>query len=277
MMPQARMPTGLPNSQQWMPPPPPSQAPPGVPPLPPPGIAQTHPRGGGGTSSSGSSIAEHLVGLPATYEALMPALGRHVAPMLAATTRASEQRVSTEIRRLEQGLSSLSSKVSKVEALLEARDPNARSMQKGTLVAMLLNVEQRWEEEIKDVKRELHQTILAHNHNADLMADHKSTIDGIRAQVEDYKPALHPEAERQVREHLAKLLQALGAGQAKDQEIDCLLRRGEALMQNLAAMGIALPMRMGGPVPTAQVPMAHYPVPYRPGQPYPPGYGSVAL
>merc|ERR1719230_959148 len=45
---------------------------------------------------------------------------------------------------------------------------------------LLSKVEQQWGQEIRTLKQELHQTILAHNHNADLIKHHKDTIDALR-------------------------------------------------------------------------------------------------
>lgn len=38
---------------------------------------------------------------------------------------------------------------------------------------LLARIEQQWGQEIRTLKEELHQTILAHNHNADLIKHHK--------------------------------------------------------------------------------------------------------
>merc|ERR1719460_1648706 len=45
---------------------------------------------------------------------------------------------------------------------------------------LLSKIEQQWGQEIRMLKQELHQTILAHNHNADLIKHHKDTIDALR-------------------------------------------------------------------------------------------------
>merc|ERR1711920_1157546 len=45
---------------------------------------------------------------------------------------------------------------------------------------LLSKVEQQWGQEIKALKEELHQTILAHNHNADLIKHHKETLDALQ-------------------------------------------------------------------------------------------------
>merc|ERR1711920_1193015 len=45
---------------------------------------------------------------------------------------------------------------------------------------LLSKVEQQWGQEIKALKEELHQTILAHNHNADLIKHQKETLDALQ-------------------------------------------------------------------------------------------------
>jgi len=78
--------------------------------------------------------------------------------------------MSTELKKLDAGFMALNQKVNKIEALLSACDPTKRLGHHDIFNKMLAEVEQRWEQDVKAVKRELHQTILAHNHNANLMA-----------------------------------------------------------------------------------------------------------
>merc|ERR1712217_712198 len=110
--------------------------------------------------------------------------------------------------------------------------------QKDTLSKVLSDVEQRWEQEIKAVKRELHQTILAHNHNADLMADHKTAIDKIRAEIDEQPPMQSTESQQQLHEHLERLTKTLEHNRAQEHDIDALLRRGEVLIQRCSSLGI---------------------------------------
>jgi len=186
--------------------------------------------------------------------------------MLANAARASESQVNAEIRRLDAGFKTLQAKVSKVEARLSLHDPGARSVQKESLLKMLLDVEQRWEAEIKIVKRELHQTILAHNHNADLMADHKTAIDKIRANLDEQNPPVRLQSDQKFQEQLSKLAQTLQRNQAEDQEVDAILRRGDVLMKQFGAVAAHQSLPVGVP-----------PImpPYGVGQPYHPGYSAL--
>lgn len=237
-MPQVRMPVGPPTAWPASPPPPPAHAPPFV-------QAQTLQ----GIFSS-PELGEHLVN-----DALLAAVRERVLPMLAAATRASELQVSTEMRKLQSGFAALTTKLGRVQSLLHAHDPPERSVQQvhttDSLCQALIEVERRWDQEIKDVKRELHQTILAHNHNADVMADHKTAIDKICSDGDEVGHLqFQSDADNQLQEQLQRLAHTLEHTKAQDQEVDTLLQRGEALSQRLGAMGIAHPSAMGAALPS---------------------------
>uniref|UniRef100_A0A7S4T7R9 Uncharacterized protein n=1 Tax=Alexandrium monilatum TaxID=311494 RepID=A0A7S4T7R9_9DINO len=224
-MPQVRMPTGAPTTFPPPPPPPPCHAPPAP-----------------GPSQALAGMAA-LDAAPQLQE-MLAAVSLTVAPMLKAATRASESQVGAEIRRLEAGFQTLQAKVSRVEVLLGMGDRGSSLGQLDALNKMLAEVGQRWDQEIRSVKRELHQTILAHNHNADVMADHKSAIDRIRAEIGESGPPVQPEKESQLQEQLDRLSHTLGQNRAREQDIDTLVRRSDALMQQFAALGVAHPMAM---------------------------------
>lgn len=251
-MPQVRMPSGAPTMWPAPPPPPPCHAPPGA--LPPGALPRTMPG------------AEGSRAFPASQEVLA-AVGQRVSLMLAAATRASESQVSAELRRLETGFASLSAKVGKVEALLSRHEP--RRNQKDALIRAVFEVEQRLDQEIKTVKRELHQTILAHNHNAELMADHKTAIDTICVDIEERGPPLQVEPDSQLGAQLERLQQTLEQGRARDQDVDALLRRGEVLLQRLGALGLLPPL----PLPYMGVPL---PAPYGPVPGYHPHFSHLS-
>jgi len=172
-------------------------------------------------------------------------LGQRVNSMVAAATMASESQVGAELRRLETAFTALASKASRVEQLLGQRDEatGGSPVLQDTFGQVLADVEQRWEQEIKNVKRELHQTILAHNHNADLMADHKAAIDKIRSDIEVHGP---PEKEpsmakqqQELRQHLEQITATLESGDVQDQDLEHLLQRGEAIFQRASGLTAA--------------------------------------
>lgn len=249
-VPQVRMPTGAPTVWPPPPPPPPCHAPP------PPGAA-------------GASPGEDGFDIPPSVQSLLVVVNERVTPMLMAATRASESQVSIEIRRLELAFTALNAKVSKVEALLGMHNRGTHDARKDSLNQAFVEVEQRWEQEIKAVKRELHQTILAHNHNADLMADHKTAIDKIQTEIGNRGPALRPETEVQLQEQLQRLSHTLEHSRGQEQDIDALLRRGEVLLQQFGALGVVPPLAMAAPPQSMP--------PYVPSSPYHPGMAPMVL
>lgn len=251
-MPHVRMPTGAPTMWPPPPPPPPCHAPPVVP-----------------TRPLATQDAEEFETVPIAQDLLAAACQR-ANMMLATAIRASELQVNTEIRKLEVGFVALKEKVAKVEALLNTHDPTTRQGHKDTLSKVLSEVEQRWERDVKDVKRELHQTILAHNHNADLMADHKNAIDNIHALVESQGPPLQQECGQQLHEQLERLTWTLEQSSARDQDIDTLLRRGEALLQHVSALGHVPRSPMG-------ISPASLPPNYRAGQAYQHSFTNLVI
>merc|ERR1711915_508692 len=63
----------------------------------------------------------------------------------------------------------------------DAQEPPEPQMDSTEAIATILaRVEQQWGQEIRTLKQELHQTILAHNHNADLLKHHKETLDALQ-------------------------------------------------------------------------------------------------
>lgn len=253
--------------------PPPMGLPPGMPPgapamwppRPPPPLAPP-PAPGAALLADAARAARDA---SSTIESTLAAVSLRVAPMLANATRASESQVSAEIRRLEASFQALNAKVSRVEALLRLHEPASRSVNQDNLLKMLLDVEQRWEQEIKTVKRELHQTILAHNHNADLMADHKTAIDKIKANLDEQGPPERVQSDQQFQDQLNRLAQTLQRNQSQDQEVDAILRRGDMLLQRFGAMASQHSLPTG--VPHMSMP------PYGPGPGYQHGYSGLTL
>jgi len=205
---------------------------------------------------------------------MLAVISQRVAPMLAAAARRSETQVSAELRKLDTAFQSLRDKALRVETILGQRDTSARQLPKDGIAKALTELEQRWDSEIKAVKRELHQTILAHNHNADLMADHKTAIDKIRAELDERGGLPVRLEDPQLQQTLVRLSTTLERNQAQDQDVDTLLQRGELLMQSFGfGMAAPLPGMPGGA--RQGVPMSA--PPYAPGQAYHQGYSHLVL
>jgi len=102
----------------------------------------------------------------------------------------------------------------------------------------LRKTEQQWGAEIRTLKQELHQTILAHNHNADLIKHHKDTIDALQERVVKQKYSSQKSIE--IKQQLQQLDQRLKA-QQKHRKLEPLFERLHALETRvaIAAQGAA--------------------------------------
>eukprot|EP00929_Paragymnodinium_shiwhaense_P047607 TRINITY_DN24138_c0_g3_i2.p1 TRINITY_DN24138_c0_g3~~TRINITY_DN24138_c0_g3_i2.p1 ORF type:complete len:346 (+),score=98.60 TRINITY_DN24138_c0_g3_i2:110-1147(+) len=67
--------------------------------------------------------------------------------------------------------------------------PPEEPLEHGTVAKAMAKVEQAWGKELGKLKQELHQTIFAHNHNADLMKQQKDALDRMVEEVEATHPA----------------------------------------------------------------------------------------
>merc|ERR1719458_658254 len=93
-------------------------------------------------------------------------------------------------------------------------------------------IEQQWGQEIRTLKQELHQTILAHNHNADLIKHHKDTIDSLRERC--MKLAGNSMKTSEIQQQLQHLDTRLKQ-QHKQRKLEPLFERLTALEQRVAA------------------------------------------
>merc|ERR1719383_885821 len=97
---------------------------------------------------------------------------------------------------------------------------------------LLSKIEQQWGQEIRTLKQELHQTILAHNHNADLIKHHKDTIDSLRERC--VKLAGNSVKTSEIQQQLQRLDTRLKQ-QHKQRKLEPLFERLIALEQRVAA------------------------------------------
>merc|ERR1719272_2147669 len=101
---------------------------------------------------------------------------------------------------------------------MDQNGPEQGAIEPIAVATALGNLEQQWGKELGKLKQELHQTIFAHNHNADLMKHQKDALDQIRGELESQRP---PNAERlrMARSQLAKV-DALLDGQSKQRRLE---------------------------------------------------------
>merc|ERR1719161_615880 len=106
------------------------------------------------------------------------------------------------------------------------------------LTQKIQQLEQKWGAEVKALKQDLHRTILAHNHNSDLMRHHRDALDEARRKLD---AQTQPKAE-QVDAQIEKVDRMLRAGQAKQRALDALTERLIAVEQQVGEMLPNAPM-----------------------------------
>merc|ERR1719389_806897 len=74
-----------------------------------------------------------------------------------------------------------------IKQLDEIDEAPEQAVEPQTVAQALAKLEQQWGKELGKLKQELHQTIYAHNHNADLMKHQKDALDNIRNDLEKSK------------------------------------------------------------------------------------------
>merc|ERR1719160_1057434 len=116
-------------------------------------------------------------------------------------------------------------------AKLDLVDLPKAEMGRAVVSKLLQNVEQQWSNELGLLKQELHQTILAHNHNADLMKHQKDMLEAIHHQIDESFPPLRPA-------HIQAQLQKVDAmlkQQQNKKKLEPLFGRLAVLEQRVAA------------------------------------------
>jgi len=167
------------------------------------------------------------------------AIGQQVEQMILQARKDSETRVKhdlTEVRaRLQQieGLiGSLTDRVSRVRTRAQKSGPDPEHVDQAFLNQSIHQLEHKWGSEVKALKQDLHRTILAHNHNSDLMRHHRDALDEVRRRLDEQT---QPKAE-QVDAQIEKVDRMLRAGQAKQRALDALTERMTALEQQVGDM-----------------------------------------
>jgi len=176
------------------------------------------------------------------------AIGQQVEQMILQAKKDSEARVKhdlTEVRarlqQMEGVIGDLTDRVGRVRARSQKHGaPDPAHVDQAFLKQSIDALEQKWGSEVKALKQDLHRTILAHNHNSDLMRHHRDALDEARRRLD---AQTQPKAE-QVDAQIEKVDRMLRAGQAKQRALDALTERMLALEQQV---GEVLPP--SGPMP----------------------------
>lgn len=128
---------------------------------------------------------------------ILQAIGEKVTLLLGAAKKDSESKVKAELMALNNIVRDMDTRVDEiVKQLDEIEDNPAQAVEPQTVAQALAKLEQQWGKELGKLKQELHQTIYAHNHNADLMKHQKDVLDSLRTELDGSQQSLAGDSER---------------------------------------------------------------------------------
>lgn len=177
------------------------------------------------------------------------AIGQQVEQMILQAQKDSETRVRqelsnarTQLQQMETVINALTERVSTCARQNGvAVSDSSQTVDSSFLNQKISALEQKWGSEVKALKQDLHRTILAHNHNSDLMRHHRDALDEARRKLD---VQAQPKAE-QVDAQIEKVDRMLRAGQAKQRALEALTERLAALEQQVEILpGAAYPPGM---------------------------------
>lgn len=146
----------------------------------------------------------------------------------------TESKVKTELKQIHEVILSMDGRLDQMLAQIDSIEPRAEPPLDAEHIGQVLSkIEQQWGQEIRILKEELHQTILAHNHNADLIKYHKDTIDALRDRCHRLQ-AGGTRTGAELQQHLGRLDQ-LTRQQQTQRKMEPLFDRLAALEQKVAA------------------------------------------
>lgn len=156
-------------------------------------------------------------------------IGEQVRQMISQAKNDSEVKVKRELSKVHTWIRKMDEMLDNMIVHLDANDTPKVEVEMNTVNQLLKSIEQQWSKELGMLKQELHQTILAHNHNADLMRHQKDVLDTIRGQMEDIGP-MHAD---QVNAQLQKVDTVL-KGRPKQKNLEPLFQRLATMEQRVA-------------------------------------------
>jgi len=118
-----------------------------------------------------------------------------------------------------------------------AKSESSQTVDMAFLTSNIAQLEQKWGAEVKALKQDLHRTILAHNHNSDLMRLHRDALEEARKRVD---AAVRPKAD-EVDAQIEKVDRMVRAGQAKQRALDALTERLTLLEQQATVLYSSYP------------------------------------
>lgn len=148
---------------------------------------------------------------------ILKRIGERVTVLLGAAKKDSESKVKAELLALNNIVRDMDTRVDEIVKQLDDIEENpAQAVEPQTVAQALAKLEQQWGKELGKLKQELHQTIYAHNHNADLMKHQKDALDSLRTELDGSQQSLGGDSERVklAKLHITKA-EALSRGQQK--------------------------------------------------------------
>lgn len=214
--------------------------PPAEPPPAPPGLWGRQ-ASGGTTGAAGAAGAAWPAedGAATKQREISNTIAAQVQKMLEQARVDTENKVKVELKGVKDRLALMDTALDDMLAQLDAVE-SASSMDQDSIGRDLAKLEQTWGQEIRTLKDELHQTILAHNHNADLIKHHKDTIDELRNRVSRLQNGGRARSTADLKAQCARL-EALPK-QPQMQKLDPLMERLAKLERQVSAHH----MRHGG-------------------------------
>jgi len=158
-----------------------------------------------------------------------------VAKLIEEASQSTAQKVKIELKQIMEAMKGMDTRLDQLLVQIDGVEPstsNEPPMDVEAVGVLLSKIEQQWGQEIRMLKQELHQTILAHNHNADLIKHHKDTIDALRERCTKLQSSKGRNSEivQQMQRLDARLKQ-----QQKSRKLEPLFDRLERLEQRVAA------------------------------------------
>merc|ERR1719382_1238492 len=207
----------------------PACGPPTEPPPPaPPGLFLGSSRPAGGVPSAGDDE-----GAREKQNEISGTIATQVKRLLEQARLDTENKVKVELKGIRDAMVQMDSGLDALLAQLDAIQPPAEPPLDAEHIGQLLSkIEQQWGQEIRTLKEELHQTILAHNHNADLIKHHKDTIDALRERCTRLQGG-NARTGAEIQQQLTRL-DALTRQQQTQRKMDPLFERLTNLERNVA-------------------------------------------
>mmetsp|Transcript_44972 Transcript_44972/g.82168 ORF Transcript_44972/g.82168 Transcript_44972/m.82168 type:complete len:338 (+) Transcript_44972:86-1099(+) len=166
---------------------------------------------------------------PSMHGNVASVIGHQVEQMILQAKKDSESRVRhelnlarTQLQQMEGVITDLGERIARCNRSsgLGGSD-QSQTVDRAFLNQKIQQLEQKWGSEVKALKQDLHRTILAHNHNSDLMRHHRDALDEARRKLDTLT---QPKAE-QVDAQIEKVERMFRHSQAKQKELENLAHR----------------------------------------------------